>query len=227
MLLAILAACAPPPEALPTESPTPTPTPVVVTAPPETPTPTPIVTSPPPPPPTPTRKPRPTSNVAGLQLIPYYTQTRQVFPAVMPPVPVIDFDEPAGDDFDAQFLGLNATGVPIFAVREDFTMTPRTAYHEIGHAFEKLLDRKRPDIDWRARYWTYRGFPGTWQDAAKSAANQASGPAQWIWSPAESWAEAFSIAMVGGGQEKTLDYGRTINPVEMRNFFQTLALAVG
>jgi hypothetical protein len=46
--------------------------------------------------------------------------------------------------------------------------------------------------------------------------------AQWIHQPQESWAEAFSIAMVGGGQEKTLDYGKTVNPNSVKAFFLSL-----
>jgi len=145
-----------------------------------------------------------------------------MFP-MLPPNPQIDFDDPAGDDFDAQFRGLNPAGIPIFTVREDFTLTPRTAFHEIGHAYEAVLKWRTPSVDWRGRYWTFRGFPGTWQDAQNTSASQASPPAQWIYSPSESWAEAFSISIVGGGQEKTLDYGRTINPVATKAFFQSLA----
>lgn len=46
--------------------------------------------------------------------------------------------------------------------------------------------------------------------------------AQWIRLPGEACAESFSIAMIGGGREKTLDYGRTINPVAMKTFFASL-----
>jgi hypothetical protein len=122
---------------------------------------------------------------------------------------------------DAVFRGLTPTGQPIFTVREDFVMTPRTALHEIGHAYEALLQRKDASVDWRARYWAFRGFPGTWQQAAAEAA-KTSGMPQWILQPQESWAEAFSIAFTGSGQEKTLDYGKTINPAAMKAFFQSL-----
>lgn len=165
--------------------------------------------------------PRPTSRTAGNQLLPYYFQARQMFP-LLPSAPRIDFDEPADQNGDAWFRGLTPAGEPIFTVREDFVMTPRTAFHEIGHAYEEVLKRQNASIDWRARYWTYRGFPGTWQDAARESAAQ-TGMAQWITSPQESWAEAFSVSVVGGGSEKTLDYGKTINPPAMRAFFQQLA----
>ena len=150
----------------------------------------------------------------------YYFQARAMFP-IFPPTPQIDFDEPAGENGDAWFRGLNAAGQPIFSVREDYVMTPSTAFHEIGHAYEDLLKRRLAATDIRALYWTYRGFPATWQQAQKEA-NAMSGMAQWIHLPGESWAEAFSIAMVGAGREKTLDYGRTINPSATKEFFLSL-----
>lgn len=208
-------------------SPSPTPTVTATATPtiaPATPSPTPTVgvtvapTAPPPPPRT--QRPDPTTNTAGQQLLPYYFQTRLVFPLI-PPTPQIDFDMASDRDGDAFFRGLTPTGQPIFTVREDFVMTQRTAFHEIGHAYEALLQRKNAAVDWRAQYWAFRGFPGTWQQAAAEAATR-TGMSQWIVQPQESWAEAFSIAMVGSGQEKTLDYGRTINPTATRQFFQSL-----
>lgn len=210
--------------------PSPTPTPIVTTTPtatPATPSPTPsptvIATIAPTPTPQPTRTqmPDPTSNVAGLQLIPYYFTARQTFAVVFPPTPQVDFDMAPDRDGDAMFRGLTPAGQPIFTVRQDFVMTQRTAFHEIGHAYEALLQRKEASVDWRARYWAFRGFPGTWQQAAAEAATK-SGMAAWVIQPQESWAEAFSIAMVGSGSEKALDYGRTINPPAMKQFFLSL-----
>lgn len=154
----------------------------------------------------------------------YYFQTRAVFP-IFPPTPQIDFDEPAGSDGDAWYRGLNLAGQPIFAVRTDYTMTPSTAFHEFGHAYEDLVQRKMENTDVMEKYWTFRSFPGTWQDAYDDANLQPVGMAQWIHLPGESWAEAFSVAMVGGGREKTLDYGRTINPPGMKAFFVSLLSA--
>jgi len=183
-------------------------------------TPTPTAAPQPPPQPTRTKQPQPTTRAAGEKLYPFYFAARATFP-IFPPTPQIDFDFASDEDGDAFFRGLTPVGQPIFTVREDFVMTPRTAYHEIGHAYEALLQRKNASIDWRARYWAFRGFPGTWQQAAAEASTM-TGMAQWIYQPQESWAEAFSVAMVGGGQEKTLDYGRTINPVATKAFFQSL-----
>ena len=217
-----LAARERPPEALPSPSPTPVPT-ATATLTPETPSPSSSPTvaptvAPTPAPPTP--RPRPTTNVAGQQLISYYFMTRAQFP-IFPPTPQIDFDEPAGENGDAWYRGLNAAGQPIFTVREDYVMTPSTAFHEMGHAYQDLAQRKSAGTDVMAKFWTYRVFPATWQDALKEA-NLQTGMAQWVKLPGESWAESFSVAMIGGGHEKTLDYGRTINPVGMKAFFVSL-----
>jgi hypothetical protein len=213
--------------ARPSPTPTPTvaatPTPTVTPATPSptlSPTPSPTVTATPSPQPTRTDRPDPTTSIAGQQLIPYYFQARQQI-QIFPPTPQIDFDMAADRPGDAVFRGLTPTGQPIFTVRQDFVMTPRTAFHEIGHAYEALLQRSDASVDWRARYWAFRGFPGTWQQAAAEAATK-TGMAQWVVQPQESWAEAFSIAMVGSGQEKTLDYGKTINPAATKAFFLSL-----
>jgi len=155
-----------------------------------------------------------------MQLMTYYFMTRAQF-SIFPPTPQIDFDEPADENGDAWYRGLNAAGQPIFTVREDYVMTPSTAFHEMGHAYQDLAQRKAASGDVMTKFWTYRGFPGTWQDALKEA-NLQTGMAQWIKLPGEAWAESFSVAMIGGGHEKTLDYGRTINPVGMKAFFMSL-----
>jgi hypothetical protein len=226
--VAVLSACLTPEVTRPSPSPilTPTSTPSetspipTFTLLPETPTPSATAVPTPPPPPPRTPKPDPTTNVAGQQLIPYYFTVRGLFP-LFPPTPQVDNDQASDRDGDAFFRGLTPVGQPIFTVREDFVMTQRTAYHEIGHAYEALLQRKNASVDWRAKYWAFRGFPGTWQQAAAEAATM-TGMGQWIHQPQESWAEAFSVAMVGGGQEKTLDYGRTINPAATKAFFLSL-----
>jgi hypothetical protein len=210
------------PVALPSPSPT-----AKATVAPETPSPSPSPTVSPTPTPTavptraPTPRPRPTTNAAGQQLMTYYFQVRALFP-IFPATPQIDFDEPSGTDGDAWYRGVNVAGQPIFAVRVDYTMTPSTAFHELGHAYQDLVQRRTAGTDVMAKYWTYRSFPATWQEALNDAQQQPVGMAQWIQLPGESWAEAFSVAMVGGGREKTFDYGRTINPVAMKSFFMSL-----
>lgn len=208
----------------PSAAPTPTTSPIpTFTLLPVTPTPSPTIAptqAPTAPPPTRTKQPQPTTRAAGERILQYYFAAKLAFPP-MYPSPQIDFDFASDEDGDAFFRGLTPIGQPIFTVREDFFMTPRTAYHEIGHYYEALLQRKDASVDWRAKYWAFRGFPGTWQQAAAEAATM-TGMSQWIHQPQESWAEAFSIAMVGGGSEKTLDYGRTINPVATKAFFISL-----
>jgi hypothetical protein len=195
----------PTPDFTQTSTPTPTATPTST-----------LTAQPTPPPRTPTPCPRPTNHNAGDQLLPYYFQVRSTFP-IFPSAPQIDLDEPFCEaNPEAQFRGLTTLGTPIFTVREGFVMTQRTAYHEIGHAYEELLKRKDASVDYRAKYWAFRGFPGTWQEAQQLAVGQ------WALLPGESWAEAFSIAVLGSGSEKTVDYGRTINPTAMRAFFVSL-----
>ena len=209
----MMSACAQSPQAnLPTDTPlaTPSETPTVV---PETPSPT---LSPEPtvaPTPAPTAPPRPTTRKAGEQMYSYYFEARRQF-SIFPPTPQIDFDEPAGSNGNSWFRGLNASGQPIFAVREDFVMTPQAAYHEIGHAYEALLLRKDPNNDVLAQYWKFRTLPGTWQNAMANSAAQTSFMAQWVTNPHEMWAESFSAGMTG--------FARDINPVATKSFFLSL-----
>ena len=204
----------PAPTPAPTTPPTPAPT-VAPTAPPQT--------APPPPPDAP--RPRPTTRTAGERMRPFYAEVRALFP-ILPAGIVIDFDEPSGTDANAVFRGLTPAGEPIFSVREDFVLDRGTAAHEIGHAYQKILEQRRgrPD-EVLADYWRFRGFPGTWQDAAAESAKQAHPSASWIWSPVESWGEAFRAAVTLEVKEKTLDYGKTIDPQKARAFFLSLANA--
>lgn len=218
--------------AAPAPSPVPTRTPVAVVTPSPTATPTapptvaatPVPTAPPPPPPPPdTPRPRPTTRTAGERMRPFYAEVRALFP-ILPAGIVIDFDEPSGSDANAVFRGLTTAGEPIFSVREDFVLDRGTAAHEIGHAYQKIIEQRRgrPD-EVLADYWRFRGFPGTWQDAAAESAKQAHPSAAWIWSPVESWGEAFRAAVTLEVKEKTLDYGKTIDPQKTRAFFLSLA----
>jgi len=217
--------------AAPTPIPAPTASPVAVVTPPPTLAPTPAPTPPPtaaptapPPPPAPveTPRPRPTTRTAGERMRPFYAEVRALFP-ILPANIVIDFDEPSGTDANAVFRGLTTAGEPIFSVREDFVLDRGTAAHEIGHAYQKILEQRRgrPD-EVLADYWRFRGFPGTWQQARAEALKQAHPSAVWIWEPVESWGEAFRAAITLEVKEKTLDYGKTIDPVKTRAFFISL-----
>jgi hypothetical protein len=216
LVVLVISACAQDPQAnLPTDTPlaTPSETPSVA---PETPSPT---LSPEPtvaPPPVQTPEPQPTTRAAGEQLYPYYFGVRRQF-AIFPPTPQIDFDAPGDVLGDSWFRGLNASGQPIFAVRRDFVMTPRTAYHEMGHAYEALLLRKDPSKDVLAQFWAYRKFAGTWQDAMKASAAQTNPLAAWTSNPHEMWAESFSAGMIG--------VGGNYDPVAMKGFFLSLMSA--
>lgn len=215
-----IAACA---QNVATPSPSPTATAAPSTASPSPATPSPTATPSPSPTPPPPRTPEPTiSYVAGQRLLPFYFQIRPAF-ALLPPAPVILPDDDSSADENAAFKGLNTQGEPQFAVRHDFLMDMGTTAHEMGHAYEAVLERKDPARDWLAMYWTFRGFPGTWQQAQAQSDAQTSNMGRWIMSPRESWAEAFRAAVTGEVKEKTLDYGRTIDPVATRQFFQSLA----
>lgn len=221
------AVLAPSPSPVPTASPvavvTPPPTPVP-TAPP-TPPPTVAPTAPPPPqtaPSAPEERGRPTTRTAGERMRPFYAEVRQMFP-ILPAGIVIDFDEPSGTEPNAVFRGLTAAGEPIFAVREDFVLDRGTAAHEIGHAYQKVLERSQPGRgDLLALYWRARGFPGTWQQAQTEAEQETT--FLWMWSktPTESWAEAFRAAVTFEAKERTRDFGKTIDPVAMHVFFVSL-----
>jgi hypothetical protein len=213
ILALAISACAQSPQAnRPTESPLATPTEAPATIAPETPSPT-LAPPTPAPPEAPTPTPHPPTRAAGEQLYVYYFEARRQFPN-FPPTPQIEWDEPPDATGDAWFRGLNASGQPIFAVREDFKMTPRTAYHEMGHAYEALLLRKDPSNDILAKYWTFRKFAGTWQEAMKASAAQTSFMAQWTSNPHEMWAESFSYGMIGLSPD--------VNAVAMKSFFKSL-----
>lgn len=147
-----------------------------------------------------------------------------MFP-LLPAAPVILPDEETGVDENAVFRGLDSQGQPQFAVRADFVMDKPTAAHEIGHAYQKVLEKRNPSTDYLALYWSFRGFPGTWQQAQAQSLAESSSSGRWMWSPQESWAEAFRAAVTLEAQERTLDYGKTIDPLAARQFFRSLGAA--
>lgn len=218
LTLALAAACTPVPVALPSASPTrPLPTPTQTSVPTTTASPQPSV-------PSPTRPatPRPTSRVAGDRLLPYYFEIRQLFPLLPPSVEILP-DDPVGTEANATFQGLNSRGEPRFSVREDIVIDRGTAAHEIGHAYLKLLDRAGAlESNMMTSYWRFRDFPGTWQQALALSQAQTSYSGQWIRNPYESWAEAFRAAVTLEVKERTLDFGKTIDPTKTREFFTLL-----
>lgn len=202
-----------------TSSPSPSPTSTVTVTAPPSPSPTPSPTLPPPPPSTQ----QPTSTAAGQRLLPYYLEIRQLFPTVFPPVAYILPDEAITSDADAAFQGLASDGVPQFSVRVNFAIDKATAAHECGHAYEKLLERLGPPSrDVMALYWSFRGFPGTWQDALKQSQLATTSADRWSLNPYESWAEAFRIGVMLSGTEKTEDYKKPVDATAARQFFISL-----
>lgn len=155
-------------------------------------------------------------------MLPYYFQIRQLFTS-FPPTPKIDPDENSDVPENAVSRGLDPQGQPIFAVRHDFVIDMPTTAHEMGHAYQALMTKKDPTRDVLAAYWAFRGFPGTWQQADATSRAQTSYSAQWIMSPVESFAEAFRAAVTLEVKERTLDYGKTIDPAAARQFFLSLA----
>lgn len=110
-------------------------------------------------------------------------------------------------------------------------MVENTSNHEAGHPQDgRYTEQLRAH---HAAYWSFRGFPGTW-DQAKAGAD-AQGIQGWQFQPGESWAELFGIALSGRytwplintnstAKEKTYDFGLgTPTPEAARAFFIKLA----
>lgn len=93
---------------------------------------------------------------------------------------------------------------PRFQVRDDIDVDaiPYVGFHESGHAFQETVARfiaQKRGVYWldvfdeiRERYWTMRGFPGTWMDGQLKA----TGGGGWIYYPDESFADCFAWAML-------------------------------
>ena len=117
---------------------------------------------------------------------------------------------------------VDAQGIPHFTVPPGFVWTAATAFHEIGHVYQRTLRRRSPTTDYYALYWAFRGFRGTWQDA-KTYAESVGGPG-WAGLPDESWAECLGASIAGSWirHEKTLDDGKPVDALAARAFFQSL-----
>lgn len=225
LLVVLVAAACRSDAAVPTEPPTPTPSPSIAVVATASPTASPTRSPSAVPTTAPQTTARPVSRVAGDRLLPFYFEIRQLFPVLPPSVDILP-DEPRGTEANAAFHGLNANGEPRFAVREDFVMDRGTAAHEIGHAYQKIVERLGPPgRDVLALYWSFRGFSGTWQQALAQSESEPTYSAKWITNPIESWAEAFRAAVTLEVKERTLDYGKTIDPLATREFFRSLVPA--
>lgn len=151
---------------------------------------------------------------AGRPMYLFYQDANVVFPLLTDSIDVWE-DTPATSWGLAWFYGLDNEDRPRFAVRDDIALNPKIAYHEAGHAFDAIVTKRltaqgKPwDYVWQ-RYWQFRGFPGTWQDA-QAIAISGSGGASWAYYPAESLAEAFSAAVSGRVEsEWTIPYGKDL-----------------
>jgi hypothetical protein len=139
---------------------------------------------------------------AGEKILFYYAIAEDHYP-ILADSASIATDTPAGSFGLAWCYGLNSLGEPVFAVRDDIDVDVvlYVGFHESGHAFQstcakfmaikegitfqQALDRIRQ------RYWTWRGFPGTWWDGQLKAINGGG----WPYYPDESFADAFAHAM--------------------------------
>lgn len=110
---------------------------------------------------------------------------------------------------------------PFFTPERRVVETENTLNHEIGHPWDTLLTLQGRDH--HAKYWAFRKFPGTWELAQAAADLQGLGG--WQFQPRESWAECFGAAMSGRWTkpEKTMNWGKTVDALAARAFFQGLA----
>jgi len=154
---------------------------------------------------------------AGEPIRAFYADAEALFP-ILPAQVFVEPDTPASSWGLAWYHGLTPDGEPRFAVRDDVVINSKIGYHESGHAFEDVLTRllaakagASPSdmiLRFRASYWTWRGFPGTWIDALNYANSLTGAGAGWPYLPGESIAEAFSAGVSGIVQsEWTTTYG--------------------
>lgn len=149
----------------------------------------------------------------------FYDTARGVFP-LLPP-----FYEETDACITPECNGLNVGGLPIFCVPPSYTLMPDEGYHEAGHAYLKLLERQQPGVDFLARYWTFRGFPGTWQAALAGSQADPVPNSSWMRDPRESWAEAFACGLDASHNEKTLNWGLTRSSLELQTWFRQQDIA--
>jgi hypothetical protein len=170
---------------------------------------------------------------ASDEALPFYVAARRSLVPFFPPDPILGPDLGPGD---ADAEGKLDVGVPSIRIRAGFPsellsaaertlLLENTVNHEIGHAAHKFYEAH--GIDALGRYWTFRGFRGTWQQAAREADAMGVGPG-WQFQPRESWAECFGASLSGRWTkpEKTFNDGRPIDALVARAFFQQLAAAI-
>jgi hypothetical protein len=147
---------------------------------------------------------------AGEKLRRWYDIADKHFPILSDSIQILG-DTPVNSWGLAWYRGLDTKGTttplddePRFQVRDDIDVDsfPYVPFHEAGHAFQEIVARgiaQQRGVDWmvvfdeiRARYWTFRGFPGVWMDGQLKA-NSGGG---WGYYPDESFADAFAHGML-------------------------------
>lgn len=165
---------------------------------------------------------------AGEILRKYHDEVRWVYPVLNRSIQILE-DMPLGSWANAEFRGFNLAREAMFTVRDDFVLDKGTGCHEVGHEYDKLLQGSFPSPTYaRNRYMEFRQFGLTWDEMEAEASQQTPGSmAAWMYSPGESWAEAFRAAMTLEVKEKTMNWGKDINPVAAREFFRSLMKEAG
>jgi hypothetical protein len=137
-------------------------------------------------------------------------------------------DAPPGSNFNVRFVDLDQNGIPRFERRSDFSIDELTAYHEMGHENEAQLIRAgMTKDDLRNQWWSFRQFPGTWQQQQADVDSGFYGPpgslGYWDNSPVEMVAEALKCAVYGyAATERTQNFGNPVRHDDELRFWQDL-----
>lgn len=164
---------------------------------------------------------------AGDSVPLYYFKAKALVPD-LPPLQVGPDLLPGSADAEARY----ENGNTVVQVRSDYPSPllthaqqeierENTFNHEFGHPYDKYLTSLGRDH--HARYWAFRRFRGSWDQAQAEA--DAKSQDGWTYQPRESWAECFGAAMSGRWTkpEKTFDDGKPVDALAARAFFQSLA----
>jgi hypothetical protein len=131
---------------------------------------------------------------------------------------------------EAAYYGGIQNGVAVVLVPPFGNMGPDgwVAWHEAGHAIldvaSKLSHTSTDDL--LTKYWSLRGFPGTWQEAqrkaeAEVAAGKSGFQVHQMW-PQEMFADTFAATHVNSFADGTIFPGIAFDHDRMRDFYATL-----
>lgn len=154
---------------------------------------------------------------SGEQMRPFYNEARATYPAL--PADFILYDDHRPEDGEAFTHGVNQAGLPIFSVASGYVLPRATGLHESGHAYQAVATYW--GIDALRRYWDFRNFGMTLEQAWAESERATSGNQRWQLSPQESFAEAFRVSFMGG-TEKAMNWGKDLAPEQHRAFFLSL-----